>query len=80
VEAIDGEVARKVPPWLTGDDGRVSFLHGTVNRNKRSLILDLRRDEGRDIFLKLAARSDIAVQNFPPWHFRQMGLCRAILE
>jgi crotonobetainyl-CoA:carnitine CoA-transferase CaiB-like acyl-CoA transferase len=82
VEAIDGEVARKVPPWLTGDEGRVSFLHGTVNRNKRSLTLDLRRDEGRDIFLKLAARSDIVVQNFRPGTFDKWGIgydhCRAV--
>lgn len=82
VEAIDGEVARKVPPWLTGDDGRVSFLHATVNRNKRSLTLDLRRDEGRDIFLKLAARSDIVVQNFRPGTFDKWGIgyghCRAV--
>jgi crotonobetainyl-CoA:carnitine CoA-transferase CaiB-like acyl-CoA transferase len=82
VEAIDGEVARKVPPWLTGDDGRVSFLHATVNRNKRSLTLDLRRDEGRDIFLKLAARSDIVVQNFRPGTFDKWGIgyghCRVV--
>ena len=82
VEAIDGEVSRKVPPWLTGDDGRVSFLHATVNRNKRSLTLDLRREEGRDIFLKLAARSDIVVQNFRPGTFDKWGIgyghCRVV--
>jgi formyl-CoA transferase len=82
VEAIDGEVGRKVPPWLTGEDNRVSFLHATVNRNKRSLTLDLRHPDGRDIFLRLAARSDIVLQNFRPGTFDKWGIgyehCRAV--
>jgi formyl-CoA transferase len=82
VEAVDGEVGRKVPPWLTGEENRVSFLHATVNRNKRSLTLDLRRPEGREIFLKLAAISDIVVQNFRPGTFDKWGIgyqdCRAV--
>jgi formyl-CoA transferase len=82
VEAVDGEVARKLPPYLTGEPGRISFLHGTVNRNKRSLTLDLRRDEGRQIFLKLAARSDVIVQNFRPGTFDKWGIgyeqCRQV--
>jgi len=82
VEAIEGEVARKVTPYLTGEGGRVSFLHATVNRNKRSLTLDLRRDQGREIFLKIAARSDVVVQNFRPGTFDDWGIgyehCRAV--
>ncbi|MBV8359788.1 MAG: CoA transferase [Deltaproteobacteria bacterium] len=82
VEAVDGEVARKLPPYLTGERGRISFLHATVNRNKRSLTLDLRRDEGRQIFLKLAARADVIVQNFRPGTFDKWGIgyehCRQI--
>jgi len=82
VEAIDGEVARKVQPFLTGEENRISFLHATVNRNKRSLTLDLRREEGRDIFLKMAARSDVVLQNFRPGTFDQWGIgyehCRAV--
>jgi formyl-CoA transferase len=82
VEAVDGEVARKLPPYLTGEAGRISFLHATVNRNKRSLTLDLRRDEGRQIFLKLAARSDAIVQNFRPGTFDKWGIgyehCRRV--
>jgi formyl-CoA transferase len=67
---------------VTGEEGRVSFMHATVNRNKRSLTLDLRRDEGRCIFLKLAARSDVVVQNFRPGTFDKWGIgydaCRAV--
>jgi len=60
----------------------VSFLHATVNRNKRSLTLDLRRDEGRQIFLELAARADVVIQNFRPGTFDKWGIgyehCRRI--
>ena len=70
------------PALVTGEDGRVSFLHATVNRNKRSLTLDLRRDEGREIFLKLAAVSDVVVQNFRPGTFDKWGIgyahCRTV--
>jgi len=62
VETPQGEVSRRVPPMLPGT--KVSFAHGTINRNKRSLSLDLRHREGRDIFLKLAAKADIVVENF----------------
>ncbi len=82
VEAVEGEVGRRVGPFVTGKDSKVSFLHATVNRNKRSLTLDLRSPEGRRIFLKLAARSDIIVQNFRPGTFDKWGIgyedCRAV--
>ena len=45
-----------------------------MNRNKRNLTLDLRKPEGREIFLKLAARSDIIVQNFRPGTFDKWGI------
>jgi formyl-CoA transferase len=82
VEAPEGEVGRRVPPYLTGEQSRISFLHATVNRNKRSLTLDLHDAKGRDIFLKLASRSDIVVQNFRPGTFDRWGIgyenCRLV--
>src|SRR5580692_5116582 len=74
VEAHEGEVARRIPPALPGHDTQIGYAQATVNRNKRSLTLDLRRDEGREIFLKLAARSDIIVQNFRPGTFEKWGV------
>ncbi len=82
VEAIEGEVGRRAGPFITGEGSKISFLHATVNRNKRSLTLDLRKPEGRDIFLKLAARSDVIIQNFRPGTFDKWGIgyedCRKV--
>jgi crotonobetainyl-CoA:carnitine CoA-transferase CaiB-like acyl-CoA transferase len=74
IESRDGEVGRRIPPFLTATDPPVGFAHATVNRNKRSLTLDLRHRDGRAIFLKLAARSDIVVQNFRPGTFEKWGI------
>jgi formyl-CoA transferase len=49
-------------------------MQATVNRNKRSLTLDLKRPEGREIFLKLAARSDVVLENFRPGTLAGWGL------
>jgi crotonobetainyl-CoA:carnitine CoA-transferase CaiB-like acyl-CoA transferase len=68
VELPEGEVGRRIPPFVGEDeDGApLSFVHTTVNRNKRSLTLDLRKPEGRTLFLRLAEQSDVVVENFRP--------------
>jgi crotonobetainyl-CoA:carnitine CoA-transferase CaiB-like acyl-CoA transferase len=72
VEHPAGEVARRVPPLLPGT--QLSFMHATVNRNKRSLTLDLRDDGGRDVFLRLAATADVVVENFRPGTLARWGV------
>ena len=74
VEHPQGEIARRSPPFLPGTDPPLSFMHATVNRNKRSLALDLRDPRGRDVFLELAARADVVVQNFRPGTMDAWGL------
>jgi len=66
VEHPRGEIARRSPPMLPDTDPPISFMHATVNRNKRSLSLDLSQSEGRDVFLALAERADIVIENFRP--------------
>src|ERR1044072_7499834 len=60
VEVPLGEVGRVIAPKLPGTE--VGFAHATVNRNKRSLGLDVRKPEGRDIVLRLAGRADSSVE------------------
>lgn len=51
--------------WDTAVRGQ-SSAHVWTNRNKRSLELNLQTDEGQEIFLELAERADVVVQNFSP--------------
>src|SRR5512135_3584300 len=59
------------PPWTA--DGEATYFLG-VNRNKRSVALDLKTAEGRAAALRLAARADVVVENFPPGTMERLGL------
>jgi crotonobetainyl-CoA:carnitine CoA-transferase CaiB-like acyl-CoA transferase len=48
------------PPWQDGQ----SAYYLSVNRNKRSLTLNLKAPEGQEIFRRLAAASDVLIENF----------------
>ena len=74
VEHPAGEIARRSPPFLPDTDPPVSFMHATVNRNKRSLSLDLHHPEGRDVFLALARESDVVIENFRPGTVDRWGI------
>jgi formyl-CoA transferase len=74
IEPPDGEVARRLPPALPGTSPPISALHATVNRNKRSVCLDLREPRGRDLFLRLATTADLVVENFRPGTLERLGL------
>jgi len=74
VELPDGEISRTIPPFLPGTNPPISAMHATVNRNKRSLSLDLRKPEGRELFLTLAARFDVVLENFRPGTMDKWGV------
>ena len=74
LEHPDGEIARRAPPQLPGTHPPLSFMHATVNRNKRSLSLDLHHPEAREIALRLARRADVFVENFRPGALARFGL------
>jgi len=57
-----GDMSRQGGPFVDGESA--NFLR--INRNKRSLALDLKSDQGKEIFRKLAARADIIVENLRP--------------
>jgi len=72
VEQPDGEISRTMEPFLPGTE--LSFVHETVNRNKRCLTLDLRTDEGRSLFLEVAATADVVLENFKPGTLARWGV------
>ena len=61
---------RMGPPFIK--DWSAGFL--AVNRNKRSLALDLRNDAGRSVFRRLVEDADVVVENFRPGVMERLGL------
>ena len=71
----DGESGRGALPAMTDPTGRLAgatFLRN--NLNKRSVGIDLKAPEGRDLFRALAGRVDIVAENFKPGTMARMGL------
>ena len=65
------------PPFWGHDRVSVSFL--TLNRNKRSVVLDLRSQEGAEQARRLIASADVLVQNLRPSALRRLGFDEATL-
>ena len=57
-----------------GGKGGISPAFAAVNRNKRGIAIDLKKPEGRDLALILAARADVVIENFLPGTAAEMGL------
>lgn len=73
VEPVDGEWQRHVSAGgASGKAVNVSFL--SLNRNKRSLAVDLKTDEGRQLVLDLVAEADVFLQNYRPGVAERLGL------
>src|SRR5262249_28788503 len=62
------------PPWLGEGEHQQSAYFLSVNRNKRSLTLNLKSEVGQTIARKLAAQSQIVVENFKPGQMANFGL------
>jgi len=62
------------PPYWGDPADRVSAYFASVNRNKRSIVVDLRTDAGRDLLDLLASRSDLLVHNARPSSADRLGL------
>jgi CoA:oxalate CoA-transferase len=59
-----GDDSRGYPPLIPGSTD--SGYYYSINRGKRSITLDLRKPEGAEILIALAARADVIVENFSP--------------
>ncbi|MFD4456562.1 CaiB/BaiF CoA transferase family protein [Nocardia sp. NPDC058480] len=60
--------------------GDTSMLYRTVNRNKKSIVLDLRTEAGRAIVLDLVKQCDVLLENFRPGMLEKWGLGPEVLE
>src|SRR6202051_100512 len=71
-----GDQVRQSAPLIDGEGS--AFMR--LNRNKRSIALDLKTDEGKEIFRKLAGTADIVVENLRPGTMHDLGLEYQSLE
>jgi crotonobetainyl-CoA:carnitine CoA-transferase CaiB-like acyl-CoA transferase len=78
VEEPDGGDPMRVmgPPFLP--EGESAYFL-SINRNKKSVALDLTTPAGRDVFLDLAAQADVVWENFRPGVMERLGLSYAAL-
>lgn len=65
-----GDYTRHTPPYQNG----LSAYFFAANRNKKSIIVDLKRPEGRNVILDLVRTADAVVENFRPGVMEQLGL------
>jgi crotonobetainyl-CoA:carnitine CoA-transferase CaiB-like acyl-CoA transferase len=71
VEAPDGDMTRRLPPHFIGTQ---SAYYLSINRNKRSLVVDMKSEAGRGLVRDLALACDIVVENFRPGIVKRLGL------
>ncbi|HYN70071.1 MAG TPA: CoA transferase [Candidatus Eisenbacteria bacterium] len=75
VEPPDGDASRGWgPPWVGGSGRtRTAAYYLAINRNKRSLRLDLSGEDGRAVLRELLRRSDVVVENYRVGGFERLG-------
>jgi len=71
VEPPEGDATRGYKPPEIGGESAVFLCY---NRNKRSVMLDLAKQEGRQVARDLAARADVLVENFATGVMPRLGL------
>src|SRR3989442_8497832 len=72
-----GDLARLLEPLASGESGNFARL----NRDKRGLAIDLKREEGRALFRRLAKEADVIVENLRPGTMDDLGLSpRSLLD
>jgi crotonobetainyl-CoA:carnitine CoA-transferase CaiB-like acyl-CoA transferase len=75
IESPDGDETRTWgPPWWGDPADRRSAYFASVNRNKRSVVLDLRADDGRRTLDQLLATADLLVHNYRPATATRLGI------
>ncbi|MGH7356781.1 MAG: CaiB/BaiF CoA transferase family protein [Candidatus Rokuibacteriota bacterium] len=71
VEPPEGDTTRQLGPMRNPDMGA---FYLAVNRNKRSIVLDLKQEPARRVLLRLAERADVLLHNYRPRSARRLGM------
>jgi CoA:oxalate CoA-transferase len=65
-----GDVARTSGPHINGE----SSYFFSINRGKKSILIDFKKPEGRELFKRLVAKADVVMENFTPGTMDSLGL------
>lgn len=77
IETSIGDDTRHLgPPFI--NEWSTYFL--SVNRNKKSISLNLKTEKGKEIFLKLVKEADVVIENFRPGTLKRLGLSYEVLQ
>ena len=75
IEPVGGSPVRQLPPFFQDQPGSERSVYWwAYNRNKRSITVDLDREQGRDIFRQLARKADFVIESANPGYWSQCGL------
>ena len=75
VEPLAGDETRRLGPYRQDDEERLfGGYYQSVNRNKRSISLNLKTDEGRERLFQLVETADVLVENYRPGVMDRLGL------
>lgn len=77
IEWGEGDSTRNLPPYFIEDQ---SLYYLSTNRNKRSICLNLKSEQGREVFLKMVAGSDVVIDNFRQGVMDRLGLGDEVLR
>lgn len=76
IEPAVGDSSRSIPPHFLGEE---SAYYLANNRNKRSVVLDLKQQEGLDVALRLITVSDVVIENFRPGVLTRLGIDKHVV-
>src|SRR5450830_326202 len=71
IEARGGDIGRKLgPPWQGGE----SVVSMCFNRNKRSIVIDLKKPQGPAIVARMVEQADVMLESFRPGVMDKLGI------
>ena len=73
---VKGDDTRGMGPFVNGS----SLYYANVNRNKKSVTLNLKDPKGKEMFLALVKKADVVVENYRPGVMERMGLGYEVLK
>ncbi|MFZ3129816.1 MAG: CoA transferase, partial [Desulfosporosinus sp.] len=75
IEPIEGSPVRRAAPFyqdIPGKERSLQFIY--QNTNKKSIVLDIEKEQGREVFLNLVKTADLLLESFPPVYLKKLNL------